>query len=346
MRVPPIPEKARAVPPARRAEVARRRARGIEEEMRLAASTIAPLACALALAVASPLEASARQGKRPSTGKAAPARKKAPPPVPPLTREGMPNVMAASAVVVDLDDGIELYAKDPDRVRAIASVGKIVLALVVLEKGLLLDEETIITAEDRDLSRGGARSRLPVGKGFTNRDLLRAALVASDNRACSALGRAVGLTPEQLVAAMNRKARELGMKKTRFQDPSGLRGNYSTAREVAVALRAALGNPVIAELLAERTTTVRSTSDPRHVVQYANTNVALRAGRHDVLGGKTGYTDEARYCLAIAARLEGRRLGMVFLGAEGKLTRFADFNRVAAWVLGGGIERALAARER
>jgi D-alanyl-D-alanine endopeptidase (penicillin-binding protein 7) len=181
------------------------------------------------------------------------------------------------------------------------------------------------------LAAGGARSRLAVGRSFKNIDLLRAMLISSDNRACSALGRAMGLRPAELVEALNAKASGMGLRKTRFVDPTGLKNNVSTAREVMTALTAALAVPLLAEIMTTPQATVRST-DGRATVDYVSTDVALRAGRYPVLGGKTGFTDDAKYCLAIAAKIGERRVGMVFLGADGKLTRFGDFNRVAAWM--------------
>ena len=159
-------------------------------------------------------------------------------------------------------------------------------------------------------------------------------LISSDNRACPALGRAVGLSAAKLVEAMNAKARSLGLKQTRFVDTTGLKTNVSTTREVLTALMAAIAVPTLAEIMTTTQATVSST-DGRVTVDYISTDVALRAGRYSVLGGKTGYTDEAKYCLAIAAKIGERRVGMVFLGADGKLTRFGDFNRTASWLLAG-----------
>ena len=289
------------------------------------------LALALTLTVSPAL---ARNAKRRHDHHRRPA-----PPVPALTPDGWPNVKAPAAVVVDLDSGEELYNKAPDEVRRIASVGKLFVALAVRSHKLPLDAATAIIQEDRQFARGGSKSRLHEGKAFTNHDLLRAMLIGSDNRAVTALGRAVGMAPADLVAAMNAQARRLGLKKTSFTDPTGLNGNVSTPREVVVALRAALDDPVLAEILRTSEYVVRSASHPGYRVAYNNTNHSLRAGRYDVIGGKTGYTDEARYCLAVASRLEGRRIGMVFLGAEGELTRFADFNRVADWVVSGAPRR-------
>jgi D-alanyl-D-alanine endopeptidase (penicillin-binding protein 7) len=234
---------------------------------------------------------------------------------------------------VDLDTGTELFAKNADEIRPNASVGKLFLALAVRGKSLPLDGVTAISEEDKRSASGGSRSRLPVGKSFVNHDLLRAMLISSDNRACTALGRAAGLGVAQLIAAMNAKARALGLKKTRFTDVTGLRGNVSTAREVAVALKAALADPVLAGVISTPTATVRSVGAQPVEVVYFSTNVPLRTQkRFPVLGGKTGYTDAARYCFAVAAKIGGRRVGMVFLGADGELTRFADFSRGVAWL--------------
>src|SRR5215208_5792101 len=159
------------------------------------ASALLVIAVSLALAAA-PAEARKRAKRR----------GKAPAPVAAVTRDGWPNVMSAAAVIVDLDKGEEIYAKNADDQRFIASVGKLFVALVVRDKGLPLDGKTTITEEDKDLSRGGARSRLLVGKTFTNHDLLRAMLIASDNRAVTAVARGAGLGPKELVEALNAKA--------------------------------------------------------------------------------------------------------------------------------------------
>lgn len=250
--------------------------------------------------------------------------------IPPLTKDGLPNVRSASAFVFDLERGALLYAKNPDVEREIASTGKIFVALVVLERGLDLAAMTAITDADKEQAGGGARSRLQLGARFTNRDLLAAMLIGSDNRAPTALGRAVGLDPEQLTAAMTKRAREMGLKHTRFTGPCGLRSNWSTAREMVKALAVALDNPVIAELMATRSLEVGS-PDLRRMIHYNNTNRLLR-GSDEVIGGKTGFNTAAGYCLITATRFRGRRLGMAFLGADGKLTRFADYHRVRDWL--------------
>jgi D-alanyl-D-alanine endopeptidase (penicillin-binding protein 7) len=175
-----------------------------------------------------------------------------------------------------------------------------------------------------------------VGQTFTNRDLLHAALMASDNRAVPALGRAVGLNPAQLVSAMNQKAKELGMKNTTFEDPVGLNANNrSTPRDLVLMLRAAIHQPLIAEITQKAKYVAHPVGKPGWTIEYTNTDVIARSGRFSVLTGKTGYTDLALYCLAIAVRMSAAQshdVAMVFLGAVGKMTRFADFQRTAQWL--------------
>lgn len=320
------------------------------------------------------------------------ARHAAAKPVPVYTAGGAPNVQAPAAVVIDLDNGTELYARQADAVRPIASISKLIAMLVAVERRLDLDGVTTITPEDRDLAVRGARSRLVTGFSFTNRDLLHAALIGSDNRAVLAIGRAIGLTPAQFAEAMTRKAKALGLKHTSFGDPTGLdERNRSTARELVRVLAAVLRVPMLAEICRKADWTVHAVNRPSYAVEYRNTDHIVRGGRHHVLAGKTGYTDPAGYCLAIAARIPapgdapsdgkaapsegraaptaarpaflpasigalrpvenaaeapagsdeksageptppGRNVAMVFLGEQGKLTRFGDFTRVAQWL--------------
>jgi D-alanyl-D-alanine endopeptidase (penicillin-binding protein 7) len=254
--------------------------------------------------------------------------------IPTYTRTGDPNIQAQAAVVIDLTEGHELFLKNPDAVRPIASISKLMAMLAVLDRNLDLDGVTMMIESDRKIASGGARSRLPVGLSFTNRDLIHAALMASDNRAVPALGRAVGLNPEQLVVAMNDKARQLGMQHTHFDDPVGLNpGNTSTPRDLVLMLRAAIKQPLISEITQKAQYVAHPVGKPGWAIEYRNTDLIARNGRWSVLTGKTGYTDLALYCLAIAVRMASQHdVAMVFLGAVGKMTRFADFQRVAQWL--------------
>ncbi len=258
----------------------------------------------------------------------------------PLTQKGMPNVQSAAAVAWDAESGEIVYAKNPDKVRAIASTTKIFVAMVVRQLGLDLNALTEITNEDAKYAKGGSRTRLVVGHKFRNQDLLRAMLISSDNRACTALGRAVGLSPKKLIKKLNRMAKKLGLKKTTFTDPSGLNGNTSTAREMSKAMAKAMSDPLLAEIMSTKDTTIRSVASKSHVIHYRNTNRSLHSGRYEVLGGKTGFTTAAGYCLLIDVNVGGRRVRMSFLGAKEKLTRFGDFGRVAGWLADKSKARA------
>ncbi|HTE52238.1 MAG TPA: serine hydrolase [Kofleriaceae bacterium] len=300
--------------------------------MRRARSWVALGICgALFLALLTgPAEARRRRGHRHHHRAARPQ-----PAIPALTALGLPNVRSGSALAIDMDNGTILFGKNPDAVRAIASTGKIFVALVARRRGMDLDGVTQITMEDATYARGGSRTHLDVGQSFRNRDLLRAMLVASDNRAVTAVARGAGLTPDQLVTEMNGLAVDLGLKRTTFTDPTGLNGNWSTAREMAMALAAALRDPVLAEILSTRFVSIQTVTNGRpRTLHYTNTNRVLHRERLRVLGGKTGYTRDAGYCLVTGVEMDGRRLAFVFLGGDGELTRFADFNRVMGWMVG------------
>ncbi len=280
------------------------------------------------IALAGMGDANAKRKRRP--------RRHTPKKISPLTANGLPNVQSISAVVFDMDTGAEYYAKNPDAVRHIASTTKIFVAMVARRRGIDLEHKTAITRVDRDFARGGARTRLHVHHSLKNLDLLRAMLVSSDNRAPTALGRAVGLDPKELVHEMERLRTELRLTNTKLDHPNGLKGNTSTARDMARAFRAAMEDKVLAEVMATREVSVRTYHSKPLRILYRNSNVAIHSGRYPVTGGKTGFTRAAGYCLLISARLDGRHVGMVFLGADGKLTRFADFYRVARWFSNGG----------
>jgi D-alanyl-D-alanine endopeptidase (penicillin-binding protein 7) len=246
------------------------------------------------------------------------------------SRDSHPTVKSRAAVVLDAATGAELYAKHADEVRPIASTTKIFVAMAVRRKGLDLGGWTQINRVDAAEAKGGARTRLELGESFRNKDLLRAMLIASDNRAPTALGRAAGMDPDALVDAMNGVAKRLKLKHTHFTDPSGLHGNTSTAREMAIALRAALEDGVLREIMGEDHYQVRSKDGLE--IYYGTTNRPLAAKRFDVIGGKTGYTEKAGYCYITEARFDTKSVVMSFLGADEKQTRFADFDRVAEWL--------------
>jgi D-alanyl-D-alanine endopeptidase (penicillin-binding protein 7) len=298
-------------------------------------------ALGLALPLATPLDlvpaigmASAQAHERPAhRGRKGRVRKRVVRARPvPWLRGNLPNVQSHAAVVVDLDTGATTYARNPDLSRPIASISKLAAGLVAMDRNLDLKGLTTITDADVAAARGGADSRLALGMTVSNLDLLHAGMLGSDNRAVAALGRAVGLPPGDFAREMTAKAAAMGLKSTRFVEPTGLsRDNVSTPRETVALLQAALAHPVLGPILAREEYDAHPVSQP--AIKYFNT---WRPGmRHNarILGGKTGYNDFARYCLVIAATIDGRRFGMAFLGSEGKLTRFGDFGRTTDWIV-------------
>jgi serine-type D-Ala-D-Ala endopeptidase (penicillin-binding protein 7) len=247
-------------------------------------------------------------------------------------KNNLPNVQALGSLVIDVDNGQEVFNRKADQPRAIASISKLAAMLVVADRGLDLDGLTTMKKVDLEVARGGAPSRLPEGMTLSNRDLLHAALLGSDNRAVSALGRAVGLTASQFAEAMNKKVAQLGLKQTHFREPTGRSPeNVSTPRETIAMLRAAMANPLLGPVLHR----VEYDAHPvgRGAIRYVNTHRPAHRANSDVMGGKTGFNDAARYCLVLATRVDGHSYGMAFLGTEGKLTRFGDAARVADWLV-------------
>lgn len=246
------------------------------------------------------------------------------------------KIKSTAALVIDLDTNTTLFERDADVVRPIASISKIFGALVIAEE-CKLDPDGLheMSPSNRDAARGGDKTKLTTGWSYSHRDLLHAALMRSDNRALPALAEACGLDPAALAAKMTERARKMGLVKTAFKEPDGLSPeNVSTAREVMVALKETMRNPMLTEIMAKpEYILVAHKGERTRDIKIKNTDRLLSKNIAQILAGKTGYTDIARYCLAVAAKtFEGRQLGMVFLGAEGKHTRFADFTRVIKWL--------------
>lgn len=244
------------------------------------------------------------------------------------------DLKSSVALVLDQDTEEVLFSKNPQAVLPIASLTKLMTALVVIEAGQPLDEMLTITREDIDTEKG-SRSRLAVGTRLSREEMLHLALMSSENRAAHALGRHYpgGLGP--FVAAMNRKARELGMHDTRFVEPTGLSSrNQSSARDLAVLVKATYDVPLIREL---------STSPEYQVVvgkrqlHYRNTNGLVFNPSWEIGLQKTGYIAEAGRCLVMQAELAGRKLIMVFLDSAGRFSRLGDAERVRRWLLEQGV---------
>jgi D-alanyl-D-alanine endopeptidase (penicillin-binding protein 7) len=256
--------------------------------------------------------------------------------VPDFLKNGLPNIKSAAALVVDLGSDSILFEKGADEVRPIASISKMIGAMVIVEECNLPPDETHeMSVSNREAAKGGDKSKLTTGWSYSNSDLMHAALMRSDNRALPALGEACGMTPAVFGEKMTAKAKKLGLTKTAFKEPNGLSPeNVSTPRELMVVLRHILKVPSLTSIMGKTEYHLTAEkSGRRRTIKIKNTDRLLNKNLAEILAGKTGYTDLARYCLAIAAKtMEGRDVGMVFLGAEGRYTRFADFTRVIRWL--------------
>jgi D-alanyl-D-alanine endopeptidase (penicillin-binding protein 7) len=245
--------------------------------------------------------------------------------------KGDPKVRSASALVVD-DAGNVIYGKDVDAVRPIASITKLMTAMVILDSGVDMDEKITVTKDDRDLVQLTG-SRLEYGATLSRREMILLAIMSSENRAAAALGRNYpgGLTA--FVAQMNKKAAKLGMKHSHFADPAGLNvDNQSTAADLTKMVNAADGYP----LIRQASTTQRLEVHPyarRGPLVYGNTNRLLKNSSWDIELSKTGYINEAGRCLVMQATIEGESVSIVLLNSFGKLTPFGDSNRLRKWML-------------
>ena len=264
----------------------------------------------------------------------------------PLHRDGAPELSARSVLVIHNKTGTVLVGRRATEVRSIASLTKLQAALVFIARGLKLDQGTVINREDWKVALKGCRTRLELKWTYRNRDLLHAALMASDNRAVSALGRAVGLHANQLVQAMNEQARRMGLRKTTFRGPVGIDpGNKSTAWEIARIVRQASKVKVLREVMGKKEHLVKPMRGYIKV-HYRNTNPLVASSRWQVDLTKTGYLREAGRCLVMVTEVNGRPLALVLLNSFGTRTPLGDAGRVRRWITtGDGGRIAGAARD-
>lgn len=238
-----------------------------------------------------------------------------------------PKIKSKSAILIDLDTGNIIARKDEEKVRPIASLTKLVTAMVFLKTAPDLFKVETVGEDDR---QGGGRSRLYVGEKLTLYDLFHLALISSDNVAARILARSTGFSADEFAEKMNQLAGELNLTHTRFVDPTGLdRENVSTASDLAVIFKAALEYERISETIKKKNHTYKAINSDRQYVAY-NTN-RLLYGREDILGGKTGYIRDSGYCLALGVEMgDGRRLGAILLGAPSNAYRYRDAYRLLA----------------
>jgi serine-type D-Ala-D-Ala endopeptidase (penicillin-binding protein 7) len=240
-----------------------------------------------------------------------------------------PRLKSSSVLIVDQNDSSVLFSRHPDVAAPIASITKLMTALVVLDAQQPLDQPIQITDADRDFPKA-AFSRLTVGITLTRGDLMHLALMSSENRAAHALGNNYPGGMPAMVAAMNAKAAALGMTQSHFVDPTGLSSqNVASPEDLSRLVIAASKNRTIREYSTDKNYTVRVN---RRLVEFRNTDNLVANPTWNIIVQKTGYITEAGKCLVMAAVIEGRSVVICLLDSLGKYTRVADAKRIKTWM--------------
>ena len=236
---------------------------------------------------------------------------------------------SSAALVQDLSSGETILSKNTEAIVPIASITKLMTAMVVLDRNLDREARVVISDEDMDYLKG-TRSRLRPGSVLTRDELLLLALMASENRAAAALARTYPGGTEAFVAAMNEKARALGMGDTRYADSTGLNAaNVSSAKDLAKLVQAAHQYPVIREYSTREEAEVNVLGQ---ALQYRNTNGLVRSTSWDIGLSKTGFINEAGRCLVMQVRMASKDMVVVLLDSWGKNSRIGDANRIKKWL--------------
>ena len=253
-----------------------------------------------------------------------------------LDSTGILQLASSKALIVNQETGETVYAKSTNMPTPIASVTKLMTAMVMLDARLPMDEVLTISEGDVDMLKGTS-SRLRLGTELTRAELLQLALMASENRAASALGRNYpgGLT--SFIAAMNIKAIQLGMTNTHFVDPTGLNSeNVSTAEDLVKMVRAAYQYPEIRQVSTSTNMEV-PVRGLRNPASFVNTNILVRNSDWVIGLSKTGYINEAGRCLVMQAEIAGQPMIIVLLDSWGKYSRIGDAQRIRKWIESNNI---------
>jgi D-alanyl-D-alanine endopeptidase (penicillin-binding protein 7) len=246
-----------------------------------------------------------------------------------------PDVRSAAVLVLDQASDSVIYERKAGDAAPIASITKLMTALVVLEGNQSLDEKVQITAADRTRT-GSVASRLSIGATLTRRELLHLALMSSENRAAQALCRSYTGGEAACIAAMNAKARALGMSKAHFDDATGLsERNVASPNDLAKLVKAANANALVREFSTATSYTARI---GRQMVEFRNTDPLVHDPEWRVSVQKTGHIAAAGQCLVMQALIDGRNVVIVLLNSIGKYTRVADARRIRKWL--GSVELA------
>lgn len=245
------------------------------------------------------------------------------------------QLKSVSALVIDELTGTPLYTSHANKTVPIASLTKLMTAMVVLDAKQSLAEKIVISRADFDRLRG-THSRLREGVTLSREQMLKLALMSSENRAAASLARTYPGGKAACIAAMNRKAKALGLRHTRFADGTGLDGdNVSTADDLAKLVRAAHGYKLIKKFSTTASHSLR-VPDNSASLEYKNTNILVRKSVWDIGLSKTGYLSEAGRCLVMQARITGRPMIIVLLNAQGKYSGVGDANRIRKWIEDAG----------
>lgn len=244
------------------------------------------------------------------------------------------RVASVSAVVSEMNSSVPLLWKYADNVMPIASITKLMSAMVLLDGGQALDEKLLISRQGFHSAKS-VYSRIRPGSRISRRELLRLSLMSSENLATYVLAVNFPGGLEAFVGAMNNKARELNMLNSSFKDPTGLNaGNQSTASDLLFMVRAAMKYPLILEY-STTSEHIASFSSPRYRLKYRNTNPLVRKGDWDIALSKTGYINEAGRCLVMLTEISGFKVAMVLLDSFGKRTPVGDAARIKRWLTTG-----------
>jgi D-alanyl-D-alanine endopeptidase (penicillin-binding protein 7) len=246
------------------------------------------------------------------------------------------ELASGSAMLVDLNSDKVLYSSNPDVVVPIASVTKLMTAMVTLDAKLPMDEVLPIDiADTREMK--GVFSRVRVGSEISRREMLQLALMSSENRAAASLAHHYPGGQKAFIAAMNAKAGALGMSHSRYVEPTGLSlGNVSTARDLVLLLKASRQYPLLGEMSTTRERSV-AFRKPNYTLGFRNTNHLVHKAGWNIQLTKTGFTNEAGHCLVMRTTMAGKPVAFVVLDAFGKYTHMADASRLRNWLETGKV---------
>ena len=247
-----------------------------------------------------------------------------------------PNLLSQAALILDASSGEPIFAKNANAVTPIASITKLMTAIVVIDAQQSFDEVLTVDVDDLDYLKA-SRSRLSLGSQLSRREMLQLALMSSENRAASALGRFYPGGLKAAVAAMNAKAKSLGMVNTRYVDTSGLSPeNVSTARDLAVLVQAAQRYPLVREYSTQSDQYVQIPATGQ-TLHYNNSNALVKSDGWNISVQKTGFIREAGRCVVMLAQIAQRPVVLVLLDSVGKFSRLGDAQRVKTWMETGEV---------